>query len=253
MHYRRNFLSQVVFRIDYDPLPALLSTERSEFSERIKARFPVVIGHPTAQISINVGPAVSGFEQRVVGVQWEHRQEGGASWPLVSLSPNALTIEYGGAGYDHFPPFRADLELAIGAWTDLYKDAPIHRVGLRYVNEISFKEGHALDWQGILNEEIIRSTLAAIPEERKLARSVHQVHTFSNECTVLMTYGLINPDFPAEVVRRQFVIDIDCSRTGPLHGNEVMAIVDKLNATAEKTFEASIEDGLRQQMEIINE
>src|SRR4051812_5170771 len=98
MRYRTNFLTKVIFRLDFDPVPALSQLAQPNppppFSGRIAQQFPVVRGQPTALLNVNIGPLGAGIQQQATGMVWEHRRvENGTR--LVLLSPDFLAIEYG--------------------------------------------------------------------------------------------------------------------------------------------------------------
>ena len=252
MRYERNYLSQVILRIDFASLPALKTSARPALSNRIEALFPKLSLKPMAQISFNLGPGGAAMNQESLGMSYEHRRGDGAT-PVVTLTHDSLTFECS-KEYSHFAQFRADADRIVGDFADLHPDAIVNRIGLRYINEIGIPEGNALQWDGLINAALVASTLAAIPVGMRVARSLHQLQTFTDDSTtVLMHYGLANPDYPNEVVRRQFVIDIDASRTGPFGVGQVVQSAQALNAHCESIFESSIADGLRNLMGVIDE
>src|SRR5262249_8170703 len=126
------------------------------------------------------------------------------------------------------------------------------RIALRYINEVTFAQGAALDWATYFKPALITSVTAGLPQGMRVAKSMHQFQVFNDDATVLVHYGLNNPDFPNELVRRQFVLDIDAFKTGPIALAEILGCVNALNAVCEATFEGCIDQGLRQQMGVIN-
>lgn len=251
-HYKRNFLSRVILRVDYDTLAALQSQQRSELSDRIKNDYPIVNGTPVGSLVVNVSPTGSGIQQQIMGMQWEHRKVQGGT-KVLFFTPDHLSLEYGQGDFDHFPPFRAEFDAAFDALSQLYSNVRVTRIGLRYVNQVRFEQGNALDWDELLAPHLVAATKAGIPNNASLVRSMHQLHVRQNNLSLLLHYGIFNPEYPAAVSRREFVLDIDSHRSELTPNNEVLAIIADLNETCETTFEACILDGLRAQMEPINE
>ncbi len=251
MHYRSNFLSKVVCRIDFGDNPALKGAATPEFSARIQDLFPVASSKATTVVSVMIGPMGSGIQQEVAGNIWEHREKPDGT-KVVSLSHNFLSLEYGAKEYDHFPSFRAEFARAYTEFQALYHVAQINRIGLRFINEISRPEGGALDWNNLLKPNLIISVRAGISDGMDLLRSFHQIHVKNAAASLLVHYGLFNPDYPNPLVRRLFHLDIDASITETPAG-EVLQCIDTLNRITETQFEASIEDGLREIMEVIND
>ena len=249
-HYRQNYLTQVIIRVDYDALPALQSQEPTELSNRVKARFPIVTGTPVAKIVVNFSPAGSGVQQQLVGKQWEHRKEAGGTKALF-FTPDHLSLEYGRGDYDHFPPFRAEFDEAFNALVQLYPDVRITRIGLRYINQIRLEQGNPLDWETYLAAGLVTSVKAGISNGATLVKSMHQLHVRRDNLNLLFHYGISNPEYPAAVSRREFVLDLDCHKMEVVPPNEVTTTITALNEMCESTFEASILPAFRALMEPI--
>ena len=86
-----------------------------------------------------------------------------------------------------------------------------------------------------------------------MGRSVHQLIALKDDISVSLNYGINNPDFPNPVARRQFILDLDCYVSGVVESGEAEQRIRDVNALAEDIFEHSIEDGLRQKMEIVKQ
>lgn len=249
-HYKKNYLTRVILRANIEPIPALQTQERLEFSDRVKEHFPVVAGIPVGNLVVNVAPTGSGVQQEITGMQWEHRKvQGGTS--ILFLTPDHLSLEYGQKDFDHFPPFRKEFEAAFNVFVQLYPDARVTRLGLRYVNQVRLEQGNPLDWEGLVEPSLIAAVKAGLPHNASLARSMHQIVAKKDNLNVQLHYGIFNPEFPAPLARRDFVIDIDCYRDELIPSNEVLSTVIALNEMCEARFEACISDGLRALMEPI--
>lgn len=255
MHYRTNFLSKVVLRLDFEKIAELQKSiqvdAKPEFSSLIEGTFPIVAGQPTATVSFNIGPMGTGVNQSITGVQWHHRKkENGTA--VVVLGSDLLAVEYGKNDYEHFPPFRAEVALILGAFRQIYQVPVFNRVGLRYINEIVLEQGNSLDWDGYLADEIITAVKACTHAEMDMVRSMHQLQVRQRERTMLFNYGLHNPDFPNTLARRHFILDYDCSQMG-VATNDALETIDQINQFCEEMFETSIGPKLREHMEVIND
>ncbi len=242
-----------MLRLDFETLAPLQEnrdvTVKPEFSARIAGIYPIVAGQPTARLSVNIGAGGSGIDQQITGIQWYHRKiENGTC--VVALAPEFLAIEYGKNDFDDFPPFRAEAVQILAALQAVYNVPLFGRIGLRYINQINLPEGNPLDWTGLLAPNLITAVTAGKQPDMDMVRSVHQLHVRRNECTMLFNYGIFNPDFPNAVARRAFVLDFDCSRSA-VTANDMWPAIDELNNFCETIFENSIQNGLRDIMEII--
>lgn len=254
MHYKKNYLNNVVLRLDFDALAPLAENKnvdsKLEFSTRIAKIYPIVVGQPTTTLSVNIGPAGTGVNQQVTSIQWQHRKsEKGTS--VVALAPEFIAIECGKDDYDHFPAFRAEVGLTLDAFLALYQPPVFNRIGLRYINEVNIPEGNPLDWDSLLAPSLVTSAMACASKDVDMVRSMHQLTVRRDQSTMVFNYGLFNSDFPNTLARRAFVLDYDCSRTA-VPQNEAFQVIDELNKFCETMFEASIEDGLRKLLGVID-
>jgi uncharacterized protein (TIGR04255 family) len=71
-----------------------------------------------------------------------------------------------------------------------------------------------------------------------------------DDISVILNYGINNPDYPNPVARRQFILDLDCYVSGVIESGEAEQRIKDVNALAEDVFEHSIEQGLREKMGI---
>lgn len=255
MHYQKNYLTNVILRLDFEPIQALRESKKveikPEFSARLASIYPIVVGQPTAMLSLNIGPTGSGINQQITGIQWHHRKAENGTRVIV-LAPDFLSVEYGKGDYDHFPPFRGEVEVALTALQGLYSVSKFTRIGLRYINEISIPEGNALEWTGIIAPDLVTAALAGKEANASVVRSMHQLHVRQDECEMVFNYGIHNPDFPNTLARRAFILDYDCSKSG-VESGQALETIDKLNRVCETMFEQSIGPDLRGRMVEIHE
>ena len=159
-----------------DNLSIHLAHAKPEFSGRIVAQYPVVVGQPTTLLSLTLGPVGSGINQQATGVQWVHRKvENGTR--LVLLAPDFAAIEYGKDDYDHFPLLRSEVELVVTALREIYNVPNFTRIGLRYINEIVIQDGNPLNWDGIIAPNLVAAATAGKQAEAEMVRSMHQLIT----------------------------------------------------------------------------
>lgn len=248
MHYQKNFLSKVIFRIDFNSVASSLSSsEKPKFTSKIEERFPLSVGRPVSQLSVSLTPDGAGIDQKAVAMQWDHTKVAGGT-TLCSLGAEHLSLEYGPGDYTNYNDFIEDVRCVLDAFSNTFDIKCVNRVGLRYINEISIPTGNALDWAGYVRSELISSVIETIPNGCALARSMHQVVAKDDDTFIIMHYGIFNPDYPNQVARREFILDFDCYRESQTATTDLLTVVAGLNKTAESFFEYCIEDELRKEM-----
>jgi uncharacterized protein (TIGR04255 family) len=248
LHYNKTFLKSVILRLDYGNLAVLQTDQETPFTQDMKVeRYPDVTSNAATQFSFFLGAGGVNFGQQ--GMGWVRVHKATGTTRTLTLAPNYLAIEYGGPDYKHFDELREQIGFVLDSFRRHFGSVQFTRIGLRYVNEITLQEGSPLDWEGLINKDLVTSVKAAMPSGLRMARSTHQLVAIKDDISVLLNYGIYNPDFPNPVARRQFVIDLDCYCSGVVEFNEAEQRIRDVNALAENVFEHSIEDGLRDKME----
>ncbi len=252
MHYRLNFLTNVVFRLDFESIPDLQRPERPALSTAIGEWFPRLAVAPGSQISINVGPQGTEFRQGKAAPIYEHRRVEGGN-PKVTLAPEFLAIEYESGFVSYRDVMRTEIVQISGALGKAFPGARINRIGLRYVNQIALPDGLATNWDNLVEPSLVAAVAAGLPAGMRIARSMRQSQVFDEAATLVLTHGWVNPDFPGELVRRHFVLDIDAFRQSSVDVQEIVTTTDAFNERCEALFEASIQPGLREIMGVLDE
>jgi uncharacterized protein (TIGR04255 family) len=248
--YGRDFLTLVVLRVDFPSSPLTLTSEPSDLTRAIQERFPHTTTTPLRDVTVNMTETGADVKESENGTQWVHRPAVDST-KGIALRPTFLSLEFGPADYQGFTDFRDLVEFLLNA---LQKAGvkEFSRIGLRYVNEIRLP-GRALDWAGVIDEKILTAVLARPMANGRMQRSMHQICEIHDDDQLVLNYGLVNPDFPAPLVQRHFVLDIDCVRQGSVLLAEAIERVQALNDLATSAFESCIGEKLRLEMEKKND
>ena len=249
-HYRTTFLKQVILRLDYGRLPALQVEQETPFTADMRARYPEVNSNQAQQFALMMAPGGLSHQQ-VTSAGWVrvHRAQGTAR--SVTLAPEFVAIEYGEKSYQHFEELEEQFSFVLDSFRRHFRVTQFTRIGLRYVNEITLAEGSALEWDGLISPNLVISIKAGLFGTLRMHRSLHQLTASKDDMSVVLTYGINNPDFPGPVARRQFILDLDCYISEVIASVEAEQRIKDLNGLAEYIFESSIENGLREKMEVI--
>lgn len=251
MKYRKNFLSQVVLRLDFLQVPGIAGERRPELANLLSEQFPQVTPLQLAQIQFSIGPEQSAIDRKLTGYRWRMSSSDGNK--LVDLTSDYISLTNLNRSFTNFDNFHAEFVRVYDLFEDQYKVPEFTRVGLRYINEVEIGEGSALNWKGLLSNEVIQATFTTIPKEFKLSRAMHHFVASKDDVTLVTNFGLYNQDFPAPVVRKQFVLDFDCYITGVVANDAMLNRINELNKICEVSFETSIDNKLRELMEVIND
>lgn len=244
--YPKNYLTQVICRVDFAEFPGL-NNEPLELYEKIKATFPIKEGRVVSQFTTTINP--SGAPATMV-------QTNDQIWDFFttdknlkfSLNKNFLVLEL--QKYTDFTNFAAFINLAITSFSSIYGSFNSTRFGLRYSNNIVLTEGNALVWGDNLNSSV--TAAAQLPvNATDIRRFITQIVVKDDdEVTMNVVYGMANnPEFPARISRKEFLIDLDCYTEEPKSNTELISsTIQQFHDKIQAQFERLIGEGLRAKM-----
>ena len=131
--------------------------------------------------------------------------------------------------------------------SEAYPDAVISRFGLRFINEIVLEEGPPTDWKGYIDPRLLAS-LDFFPNHGELCRSFNITDLRYEDLQLKFQFGMHNPDYPAIIKRKTFILDLDAYYAGLQDRALVMKNVDEGHRRIQELFERSITDKLREKM-----
>ncbi len=244
--YRKNFITKVLFRIDFARIPALV-TEPTAFKDLIATLYPTL--EPVVRTGIVFGAqdGTPPTAQQTTETLWQFTNVEGNQH--CNILPESLVIE--ASTYQDFSTFRESLSTVITAFLNTYTGVSIERIGLRYINEISISDDtDYLEWENYINP-LVSSIVKFIPEGSRLKRSLNTAeYEIDADTSINVRTGVFNSRYPAEIIQKEFVIDLDCfSRTRPANLLELMENIAKYNAILTDTFEVMVEEPLREIMD----
>ncbi len=242
--YKNNFLSAVVFRIDFSPI-LKINESVAEFQEMIRSDFPILDKTKTLTLRAQF--------------QKGETSQGIAEFPEWIFSNKDKTLQLNLANehlslqtnkYERFEVFKKATERIIGFFTSQYAPVQITRCGLRYINEIVFKEGNPLEWGDFIADSLLHIVNSFPTMKSQIARTIGQTIFNRKDHVLTFTYGLYNKsEYPNPVSRKEFVLDYDCS-TVQIESSEILSQLDIYHNDIQSLFENSIKDTLRTTMGI---
>lgn len=125
-----------------------------------------------------------------------------------------------------------------------YETLATRRLGLRYINEINLQEKNPLNWKRYINPKLI-SIFDATPSPDNIIRAFHNLELKFDDIILKFQYGIHNPDYPAIIKKKSFILDLDASFSGILKQHEIDDYITKQHTIIQNQFEFSITDNLR--------
>ena len=241
--YQKSFLKQVIVRVDWAVAQSGITTALAPTIKTAALKF-FPIPEPKkirAQMVTVTGAAVA--EEQSESMQWLFH--GKEREKTLSITAEAMFITY--RKYDTFESLREEFFGVMTALVEQYPQSQASRVGLRYINEIELQEGNPLDWAPYIRAPML-CVLDLAEDKGLIARAFHKLELNYGDLFFNFQFGIANPDYPATVKRKHYVLDLDGSYTALQTPAEVQAHIDHAHRTIQRVFEASITDALRAKM-----
>ncbi len=241
IRYERNFLSKVIFRLDFQPILKLRTDPPVAFQDRIRSRLPEYEEHQGFQYSSEIGPQGK-KDETIPMTTWLFRDS--AERFDLTLTFRFLAIE--DRGYTSLDDLLKVVTPAVSGFMEAYSDIQFTRIGLRYINEVKLQTGSQFDWDGYIAPHLT-CMLSGIGPQKQLSRAMSQTVINRDDHLVVFNHGLFNSEFPAPISRREFILDLDASRRD-VEDTKIVDTVRSFNADLLQLFEESIGDKLRSTM-----
>ena len=85
---------------------------------------------------------------------------------------------------------------------------------------------------------------------KDMAEQIDFLEIKNDEIMLKFQYGMSNPDYPALIKKKIFVLDLDASFTGILKHHEIESYIIKQHTVIQNQFEFSITEKLREKFEL---
>ena len=245
--YRKPFLQNVITKLDFSsPLSKIGKTLPSELNKVALSTFPISEPREFIAKDLQISPQET-KEKIKGGVDWFFH--GKEREKTLCISSKFIWIQY--ATYDSFDSLKKDFFPVVETLFDISNDLQVNRFGLRYINSIQLQENNTFDWKEYLDEKLL--AIFDIPEDiNKIRQAFHALTIKEGDIFLRFQYGMHNPDFPAPIRKKKFVLDYDAYCEGSQDMADIRKNIDTFHDVIENLFEKNIKGKLRKKMEIIS-
>ena len=188
--YKKNFLSSVVFRLDFDEAKI---GQLESFAKKIKKNFPLLEQKERQESMMMLDTKTGNFQ---------HSNNKKVFWQItdadksktIEIDNNFIAITY--KKYKDSKVLIKDVDEVFNAFLLDFDVKTIRRTGLRYINEIGFpKEGRPLDWKKYITTELISQVNFITKTKLKTSRALAQTVFRDEDVYITFNYGLVNFPF----------------------------------------------------------
>ncbi len=244
--YKKTFLKEVILRVDFpSPLPGLEKALPPSIANAILKKFP--IAEPQKVQSREFQFSDQNFQANSKEVtKWVFH--GKEREKTITVLPESIVITT--KNYKTYEDFVDNIHSVLDAFYKEYKDLGANRIGLRYVNVVDPDEGNPLSWNDYIEEKILG--IIDFHDGQYLTRIFHILEYNYDGQAIKFQFGISNPDYPALIKRKQFVLDIDSYFHGTFTLTEIMDNIVQAHEKIQELFEKSITKKTKDLMEPID-
>jgi len=247
--YSKNYIREAVIRIDLlNPINELDDYISEDINIFLMKTFSDREQKDSYSDEIKLDALTGSVERkRIPRKEWNYfRHE---RKKRICLTKNFLFISF--QEYSSYDDFSECFVALLKLFSEKYPDIQASRIGVRYVNNIVIVEdpGEPLEWSKYIKPELL-SSFSLKPENSELVRTVQVLeHVFpKDDIRVKFQYGMHNPDYPAVIKKKLFLLDIDGYKKGALNWDDLIYLISEIHSNVEIYFEKSITETLREKM-----
>ncbi len=241
--YTTTFLDQVILRLDLvSPEESLEKRFPTAVQKALFAAFP--ISEPSEALGgelqfSNIGRPSA---KKITKKEWVFYTENRDT--ALKIISEALILTYG--RYDSHNQLMDDVRGVLDAYTSHFSGTQFRRIGLRFINTIRLDEVGRVEWGKYIEPSLLGALIFRIGNSKSsLRRYIGVLEATAGTHRIRVQFGIPNPDFPAEIKRDEFLLDLDAFSTGIFEWGDVVPTVKLLHSTIQSTFESAIRDELR--------
>lgn len=238
--YEKNPITEAIARIDFlNPLTELGKSIPKEIVNEIKKQFPIAEPNEIFSQELQISDGKKEVKN-TKSTEWIFFSKDRSK--RIVISENKFIVVHN--VYDRFERFNKDFISIFDEIEKMFPSLQIKRFGLRYINNINFDEGDPFEWSNYLNNLLFAPL--QIPEDKSLiSRSFHNLQINNQDYNLTFHFGMHNPDFPATIKKKSFVLDFDAYFAGLLDKSELREYFKRFHKSIQGLFEKSITDEYR--------
>ncbi len=238
--YRKNYIKQVILRIDFESVNLWKFIDFDENAKRIDAWFDWsydVITENFIEISNDSSNSKQSKRPKWTCNQWNFK---------IEISHNFLV-----ATFDVYSD-KSDLDKILdlsALFFETFWIKQIERVWLRYINQIDdLNINTNSDWKEYINEHLIAWLIFSESTSWELVRSMGNLSIKKANNVINFNYWFWNNSYPSKMLDWNFVLDYDCYISIPYlldNSADIKSIINQFNIDITDIFEQSIKDNFR--------
>lgn len=207
----KKHLDEVIIRVDFlKPVDALIESMPAELNSAIMASFPIAESKDLIAEELQIKK--EGIDRKRTALK-EFDFYGREREKRFCITRDYFFIVY--SKYESFDVLKSEFIKATDILFKISPDLQGKRIGLRYINKIKSDERDIFSWNSLLNAHLLSIFDVPLDEDKgKIARAFHNLELNYSDFNLRFQYGMHNPDFPAPIRQKMFILDFDAYYQG---------------------------------------
>lgn len=243
--YKNNMIKEAIIRLDFEsPINELKAIIPTSIENLILKKYSQKETNEGFNEEIRINSA-NGNIERIQTPFKDWSFWGNSKSQRICISENFVFVSH--QNYLSFEDFYTTYETLIKELFKLEPELKIKRVGIRYINNIELDDDEPMKWDDYINKNLL-SSLNINKGGSELTRTVQilELNYPKDDINIKYQYGMHNPDYPAPIKRKIYLMDIDGYKTGSICEDELIYLIPEIHKHLEELFEDSILDNLRE-------
>lgn len=239
--YKRNFLKDVIFRVDFvNPIDvnAFVKDNLNQLKKLYPLYSPIKIKHNNIKVNFDEQNGDSVLREEIEQVQQIFFNAERTA--RMEINANALVINY--KQYINFDPLYNDIDNILEL---LIKNSNIvvGRTGLRYINIFENSDLENIEWK-----KYIKGSMLFVENwgNYNVLQHMSIANLKKDNCLIKIQYGLFNGEIPNDRVKDSYILDIDASSFQMCDLKDVKSYIKSWNENIREVFECSITEEMKQ-------
>lgn len=248
LKYKRNFLKEVIARIDFAaPIAILPKGLPKKVINALKTEFPVPESKVVKVRAFTITPKGT-HEGSIEKLQWFYYSKNREK--VIHITDDCMYVQY--KKYESFECLQSDFLSVVKSLFSAFDNLQVQRLGLRYIDSIELlEEKNPFDWHEYLDGRLLAS-LKLADDPKTISRAFNILEFNYGEYNLRFQYGMHNPDYPSPIRKKIFTLDYDAYCTLLLTQEEIANYLNTFHKKLKSAFEEVITQKLRDRMEVVH-
>jgi len=208
LKYKKNLLDKVIVRIDFVNKISSLNSQLPDdiIKEAKNSNFPII--EPAESILYDIQIKASDNKERQESkkiLEWNFYEKNREKQLHINWENMFIVFNK----YNSFKELKDNFILIAKKLFEKYPtELQVKRLGLRYINNLEVSTKNLFNWKPYLNKSLL-SIFEIAEEKKQIARAFHNLEINYGDFLLRLQYGMNNPDYPAPIKRKIFILDFD--------------------------------------------